>query len=659
MLDAALAWAARGFRVFPLAEGTKDQPLCAFTKEASTDEAMIRAWWNDPATGQSRAYNIGVLTTDMVVVDIDVRDGRPGIANFLQLGCGFDTLTVRTPSGGMHCYYMGPDSAGRQGKYGLGAGLDIRSHGNYVVAPGSVTAEGSYSVEMDVPLSYVPAAVAVRLKAPLTRDNAASFELDETPGAVARAAAFLASDQAPPAVEGQGGDDCTYRTACRLRDLGLTEQGAMALLLTHWNERCDPPWEPDELQAKVENAYNYATGHAGSMSPETHFAGLDIPPPPLLTAPVELDRGIFAFGNALDIADVPARPWLMTRLLMRGHVTVLGGAGAAGKSVTSLAIAAHLALGLPFLGFHPRDGASKSIIYDEEDDLQEQTRRLYAICQHFRFDYDTVRKQIVLLSRSQIDLRITEGDPPVIAETTVRALATAAVAPDVGLVVLGPLVALHNSSEDDNVKMAFVLGIVRELAVAANVAILLLHHVSKPSGAHSRAGDAGTLRGAGAIVNSARFAFTMFTPTKEECDQFGVKYEERYRFVRFDDAKMNHALQDGKPNWLKKHSLKLQNGDEVGVLAPYDMEVATSTVQTSWATTIAGEMRGKHTASVTMSEAVNMLRAGDALAAALPIKTLNTRVMTALSSPVATALGTLSIVADYVGGKFEKKVVLQ
>jgi len=106
MLDAALSWAARGFRVFPLAEGTKDQPLCSFTKEASTDEALIRAWWSDPMTGAVRSHNVGVLTTDMVVVDVDVRNAKPGLVNFLNLTGGFDTLTVRTPSGGYHCYWL-------------------------------------------------------------------------------------------------------------------------------------------------------------------------------------------------------------------------------------------------------------------------------------------------------------------------------------------------------------------------------------------------------------------------------------------------------------------------------------------------------------------------------------------------------------------------
>ena len=662
MLDAALAWAARGFRVFPLAEGTKDQPLVSHTKEATTDPALIRAWWQDPATGAVREHNVGVSTTGFVVVDLDVKNGKKGIVTFLSHVGLFDTLTIRTPSGGVQCYYTGPDSANAVEIYGKTSGVDIRSHNGYVLAPGSFTragpntAEGFYQIEVDAPLTPVPASIAPRLKPPLTRATAASFLLDETPGLVSRATDFLLSPQAPPAVQGEAGDDSTYRTACRLRDLGMSEQGAYALLLTHWNDRCLPPWDADELQAKVENAYNYATGAIGQMSPETHFANLQLPPPP---EPEKVDGGVFAFGNALDPTTLPARPWLMTPILMRRHISVLVGAGGAGKSVLSIEIAAHLAMGLSFMGFAPRGGATRSIIYDEEDDLEEMSRRLWAICQQFKFPFDQVRRQIVLLSRKQLPFRVTEGDPPKICAEHVRALVEAASPADVGLVVLGPFVAIHGTSEDDNVKMSFVMGILREIAEAADVAILLGHHVSKPSGNNSRAGDAHSARGAGAIINSARFAFTLYSPTEQECERLGLKPEDRHQYVRFDGAKMNLALHNGSASWLKKQGVRMVNGDEVGVLVPYDMAIATTAVTLMWATIIATEMKGKATASCGLNDAANFLRAGDALAAKLPAAVLRSRVVTALASAVKTEAGVVKLLKEMSGGKFEMKVVLE
>lgn len=661
MLDAALAWAARGFRVFPLAEGTKDKPLVSHTNEATTDVDLIRAWWQDPATGEPRNHNIGVSTTNMVVVDIDVRDGKPGLVTFMSLVGLFDTLTVRTPSGGLHCYYTGPDSAGLQGKHGLGEGLDIRSHGNYVVGPGSYTvagpksAEGSYSVEIDQLPAPVPAPIAARLRPPLTRENASSFMLEETPGLVSRAAAFLTSTQAPPAVQGANGDDTTYRVACRLRDLGVTEHGAIALLLTHWNDKCVPPWDPEELAVKVENAFNYATGAVGQLSPETHFTDLQLPDPP--PPPAAVDQGVFKFGNAVDPVQIPPRAWLMTNLLLRGHVSALIGPGGAGKSVLSLTVAAHLAMGLPFLTYKPKYGAAKSIVYDEEDDVAEMSRRLWGICSQFRFSFDDVRQRIALLSRRELGLRVTEGDPPQINAEHVRALVAAASAEDVGLIAAGPLVSLHTTSEDDNVKMGFVLGIWREIAEAANVAILLGHHVSKPSGGNSRAGDAYAARGAGAIVNSTRFAHTLFTPTEQECEKFGIKLEDRHGYARLDDGKMNYGAMSGKAGWMRRLSVKIPNGDDVGVLAPYDMDKAVDVVRHDWASIIAAEMKGRATASCSLNDAAMILRAGDVLAGKIALGALRSRVMTALAEGVLTVDGHIRVVKE--GAKFTPTVVLQ
>ena len=49
-----------------------------------------------------------------------------------------------------------------------------------------------------------------------------------------------------------------------LRDLGVSEESACRLLADHWNDRCVPPWQPDELAVKVSNAYAYGQNEAGA-----------------------------------------------------------------------------------------------------------------------------------------------------------------------------------------------------------------------------------------------------------------------------------------------------------------------------------------------------------------------------------------------------------
>src|SRR5699024_7772308 len=62
-----------------------------------------------------------------------------------------ETLTVATPSGGLHLYFTTPEGVelrnteGERGR-GLGWKVDTRAAGGYVLAPGSITSQGAYTV---------------------------------------------------------------------------------------------------------------------------------------------------------------------------------------------------------------------------------------------------------------------------------------------------------------------------------------------------------------------------------------------------------------------------------------------------------------------------------------------------------------------------------
>ncbi len=93
--------------------------------------------------------------------------------------------------------------------------------------------------------------------------------------AVRRARAYLA--KVPGAVQGEHGDDATYRVACVLtRDFALPFEDALALL-RDWNRTCTPPWSDADLTEKLRRAEKYATGELGTkLSAEAaQFAGTD------------------------------------------------------------------------------------------------------------------------------------------------------------------------------------------------------------------------------------------------------------------------------------------------------------------------------------------------------------------------------------------------
>jgi len=199
ILDAALAYAARGLPVFPCksttdkAAGSKAPHLPGESSPgvrdgghwlASTDAARIRDWWRrwpDALIG----FPTGVRTHS-VVVDLDPREH--GVGDMLAALTGFcrrlreideetgeivEPVIARTQSGGLHLYFAWPDDATfaevarnleRVAKPVTGmignranlfrtflrdgecppelAHIDVRGEGGYVIAPPSVMADG-------------------------------------------------------------------------------------------------------------------------------------------------------------------------------------------------------------------------------------------------------------------------------------------------------------------------------------------------------------------------------------------------------------------------------------------------------------------------------------------------------------------------------------
>lgn len=159
-LEHALAYAAEGYRVFPLFYVVKGG-LCSCrskkpckrigkhpmtqngVQDATVDDAQIRQWWTETPWA-----NIGLATGHggLIVVDVDdgldKRTGRQkvGSASLAELtrahGELSDTREVKTGSGGRHLYFYSTreitNSASRVAK-----DIDIRGYGGYVILPPS------------------------------------------------------------------------------------------------------------------------------------------------------------------------------------------------------------------------------------------------------------------------------------------------------------------------------------------------------------------------------------------------------------------------------------------------------------------------------------------------------------------------------------------
>ncbi len=277
-LDNALAHARAGFFVFPLIGGKKTPPKDMRFKELATrDEAQIRAWWAE------RDWNIGVYTgrysddAALLVVDVDNKGDKHGDDELLRHELeGRDlpvTLAVHTPTGGRHLFYR-VGAPVRQGANVLGAGLDVRSKGGYVVAAGSAVGAGEYAFAPGTRDVVVAPDWLVALCGPARTQSAVPAaprpDVINPEHAVARATHYLLHE-APLSLKGQGGDATAYKVAARVKEYGVDADTALALMLDHWNPRCPPGWAPDRLKQKVDHAYTYGNAPPGAAAPEAEF----------------------------------------------------------------------------------------------------------------------------------------------------------------------------------------------------------------------------------------------------------------------------------------------------------------------------------------------------------------------------------------------------
>ncbi len=286
-------------RIFPLAPFSKVPPkgFDDYAHQATTDLAQIEAWWKE-----NPRYNIGISTEDMIGVDVDNKAKKPGLAEMARLaseGKIFpETFEQLTSTQGHHFLYT-TDTPVRNGVNVLGPGIDIRGTGGYLVGAGSILATGVYSA-IPRPIRSAPEWIVEACRKsrdtlpPATPEQLA---LIEPARAIERAIRYLLTE-APIATSGENGDQCTFAIAAKLKDIGCDAGTAAFLMLEHWNDRCIPPWTPEDIDHKVANAFKYGKNPAGIDAPEIQFASVTSEPKP----PDEIDEfnknHIYIAGNS-------------------------------------------------------------------------------------------------------------------------------------------------------------------------------------------------------------------------------------------------------------------------------------------------------------------------------------------------------------------------
>lgn len=266
--------------------------------------------------------------------------------------------------------------------------------------------------------------------------------------------------------------------------------------------------------------------------------------------------------------DIPRRPWVAPGYALRGAVTVVTGPPSAMKSSLMLAWAVALALGLDYGDFRPQE-AGKIVVYNVEDDREEQRRRLSAVLRQFDALPSDIEGKVVRTGPAGVGTLLEVDAETGIVHETEAMLALRELlrqhAPDA--LIVDPLAELHTATENDNTALRSVAATLRALAAEFNIAVILVHHTRK--GVVSP-GDPDAARGASSLIGAGRVVLTLCGMSEEDAEMLGMAIDRKTRsaYIRLDDAKQNYAAL-GEARWYEKVVYALDNGEHVPAAVPW------------------------------------------------------------------------------------------
>lgn len=533
-LDLALALAAKGARVHPLrVNGKEPTTATGFMNgldDATSDPETIRRMWT--LDGVVQHYNIGRATgRGVIALDVDISKDKKGVtkagkASFealVEKGLDAETYIVRSARGGLHLLYAEPESnAYRNSNRRLKKefpGLDVKTDGGYLVAPGSVIDGKTYEVVKDLPVAPLPDAlrrylVRVDEDAPeRQRSGTEPGEWDD-PSDIDRAIQYLARVKAEgiPA-EGDGSDNFTYGVIARLRDFGISEYMACELTAEHYTPHTtfDQEW----VDAKVANAYRHAQNAPGVASIKAIFKDMGDP------EPVSEASAVFAAAdlNALKKSEAeaiepikwvrpsewsgvepPEREWDVVGWVPRYEVTLLYGDGGIGKTLIIHQLATAMAAGVSWLGQETRQ--RRVMCFFCEDSEDELLRRQIDINRALGVEWGAIDDRLRIASRKYMDnlLALWDRNTGAMKRAAVwQQLRDDAVAFGADVVIVDTIADTHGGSEIDRGQVnAFVKSCLGRLAKEINGSVIALGHPST-AGKSSGSGTSGSTAWSNAV----------------------------------------------------------------------------------------------------------------------------------------------------------------
>lgn len=259
--------------------------------------------------------------------------------------------------------------------------------------------------------------------------------------------------------------------------------------------------------------------------------------------------------------EIPPRPWILGRWLLRGTITTVIAPGGTGKSALMVAMALSLATGRQLIGKTVWAHPQRAWLWNLEDDRDELTRQIAACSLHHRINDDEYAGRLFLNDAGSSLCTATKGRDGLAIHEPVNAAVVAEIrARKIDVLIVDPFVSSHRAEENDNGQVDAIAKRWASIARETDCSIILVHHSRKLAGQQV---DAEAARGASALGNAARTVLVLNGMEKGEAVRFGIGEEDRRNYFRVNNDKSNRAPA-GKSDWYRRISVPLRNGGPEG-----------------------------------------------------------------------------------------------
>jgi AAA domain len=278
------------------------------------------------------------------------------------------------------------------------------------------------------------------------------------------------------------------------------------------------------------------------------------------------------FIRASDLVSIPPREFYLGKQYQRGAVSGTMAPGGRGKSSLVLVEAVAMAVQRKLLDDEPLRRL-KVWYHNGEENWEELLRRLQAVCEYYGIAHSDLENWFCMTSAQRFPLRVAEvgsGDRFSPDRNLLAHMYEEIRANEYDVICLDPLITLHGVPESNPVMMRGVMDIFRDLAAGINCSVEIVGHTRKPPIGFDAQLTAYDTRGSGAIVDALRSVRMLDLMTVEEADKAEIQDYERERHVRVTPAKRNYSATAAPSQWIRIENLIINNGDDVGVVAPWE-----------------------------------------------------------------------------------------